>query len=102
MIFDRARPDHAYTDPCVLLGPHLPRAAAGGPRDLPRLSSRKSVGFRLLCIHPCVCLPGFLSAGIFVLMSAQNEFLEALLLLSQSSVHTLPIGGAAAPSARAS
>ncbi len=56
MIFDRSRPDHAYTDPCVLLGPHLPRAAAGGPRDPAEVVKRKSVGFRLL-VYPSVYMP---------------------------------------------
>ena len=39
-----------------------------------------------------LCLPGFLSAGIFAFTLAQNEFLYALLFLSKSSVRTVPIG----------
>jgi multiple sugar transport system permease protein len=39
-----------------------------------------------------LCLPGFLSAGIFAFTLAQNEFLYALLFLSRSSVRTVPIG----------
>ena len=39
-----------------------------------------------------LCMPGFLSAGIFGFTLAQNEFLYALLFLSKSSVRTVPIG----------
>jgi multiple sugar transport system permease protein len=39
-----------------------------------------------------LCLPGFLSAGIFAFTLAQNEFLYALIFLSRSSVRTVPIG----------
>ena len=39
-----------------------------------------------------LCLPGFLSAGIFSFTLSQNEFLYALLFLSKSSVRTVPIG----------
>ena len=39
-----------------------------------------------------LCLPGFLSAGIFAFTLSQNEFLYALLFLSRSSVRTVPIG----------
>ena len=39
-----------------------------------------------------LCLPGFLSAGIFAFTLSQNEFLYALLFLSKSSVRTVPIG----------
>ncbi len=39
-----------------------------------------------------LCMPGFLSAGIFAFTLAQNEFLYALLFLSRSSVRTVPIG----------
>ena len=39
-----------------------------------------------------LCLPGFISAGIFAFTLAQNEFLYALLFLSRSSVRTVPIG----------
>ena len=39
-----------------------------------------------------LCLPGFLSAGIFAFTLAQNEFLYALLFLSRSTVRTVPIG----------
>ena len=39
-----------------------------------------------------LCLPGFLSAGIFAFTLSQNEFLYALLFLTRSSVRTVPIG----------
>jgi multiple sugar transport system permease protein len=39
-----------------------------------------------------LCMPGFISAGIFAFTLAQNEFLYALLFLSRSSVRTVPIG----------
>ena len=39
-----------------------------------------------------LCMPGFISAGIFAFTLAQNEFLYALLFLNRSSVRTVPIG----------
>ena len=39
-----------------------------------------------------LCMPGFISAGIFAFTLAQNEFLYALLVLSRSDVRTVPIG----------
>jgi multiple sugar transport system permease protein len=39
-----------------------------------------------------LCMPGFISAGIFAFTLAQNEFLYALLFLTRSSVRTVPIG----------
>ncbi len=39
-----------------------------------------------------LCMPGFISAGIFAFTLAQNEFLYALLFLSRSGVRTVPIG----------
>jgi len=39
-----------------------------------------------------LCMPGFISAGIFAFTLAQNEFLYALLFLSRSNVRTVPIG----------
>jgi multiple sugar transport system permease protein len=39
-----------------------------------------------------LCMPGFISAGIFAFTLAQNEFLYALLFLSRSDVRTVPIG----------
>src|SRR5262249_58846043 len=39
-----------------------------------------------------LCMPGFISAGIFAFTLAQNEFLYALLFLTRSDVRTVPIG----------
>src|SRR4029453_15381691 len=39
-----------------------------------------------------LCLPGFLSAGIFAFTLSQNEFLYALLFLTKSGVRTVPVG----------
>ena len=39
-----------------------------------------------------LCMPGFISAGIFAFPLAQTAFLYALLFLSRSSVRTVPIG----------
>jgi multiple sugar transport system permease protein len=39
-----------------------------------------------------LCMPGFISAGIFAFTLAQNEFLYALLFLTRSSVRTVPVG----------
>jgi multiple sugar transport system permease protein len=39
-----------------------------------------------------LCTPGFISAGIFDFTLSQNEFLYALIFLTQSSVRTVPVG----------
>ena len=39
-----------------------------------------------------LCIPGFISAGIFAFTLSQNEFLYALIFLTQSSVRTVPVG----------
>jgi len=39
-----------------------------------------------------LCMPGFISAGIFAFTLSQNEFLYALLFLTRSNVRTIPIG----------
>jgi multiple sugar transport system permease protein len=39
-----------------------------------------------------LCTPGLLSAGIFAFTVAQNEFLYALIFLSESDVRTVPVG----------
>lgn len=39
-----------------------------------------------------LCTPGLLSAGIFAFTLAQNEFLYALIFLTQSDVRTVPVG----------
>src|SRR6476619_1638778 len=37
-----------------------------------------------------LCIPGFISAGIFAFTLAQNEFLYALIFLTQTDVRTVP------------
>jgi len=39
-----------------------------------------------------LCMPGFISAGIFAFTLSQNEFLYALIFLTQSAVRTVPVG----------
>ena len=39
-----------------------------------------------------LCTPGFISAGIFAFTLSQNEFLYALIFLTQSTVRTVPVG----------
>jgi multiple sugar transport system permease protein len=39
-----------------------------------------------------LCMPGFISAGIFAFTLAQNEFLYALLFLTRSNIRTVSIG----------
>jgi len=39
-----------------------------------------------------LCMPGFISAGIFAFTLAQNEFLYALIFLAKSDVRTVPVG----------
>jgi multiple sugar transport system permease protein len=39
-----------------------------------------------------LCTPGLLSAGIFAFTLAQNEFLYALIFLTNSEVRTVPVG----------
>jgi multiple sugar transport system permease protein len=42
-----------------------------------------------------LCTPGFISAGIFAFTLAQNEFLYALIFLTQTEVRTVPVGAIA-------
>ena len=42
-----------------------------------------------------MCGPGFISAGIFAFTLAQNEFLYALIFLTDTSVRTVPVGAIA-------
>lgn len=39
-----------------------------------------------------LCVPGFISAGIFAFTLSQNEFLYALIFLTSSDVRTVPVG----------
>jgi len=42
-----------------------------------------------------LCAPGFISAGIFAFTLAQNEFLYALIFLTETDVRTVPVGAIA-------
>lgn len=42
-----------------------------------------------------LCVPGFISAGIFAFTLAQNEFLYALIFLTKTDVRTVPVGAIA-------
>lgn len=42
-----------------------------------------------------LCIPGFISAGIFAFTLSQNEFLYALIFLTQTDVRTVPVGAIA-------
>ena len=42
-----------------------------------------------------LCMPGFISAGIFAFTLAQNEFLYALIFLTKTDVRTVPVGAIA-------
>ena len=39
-----------------------------------------------------LCIPGFISAGIFAFTLSQNEFLYALIFLTSTDVRTVPVG----------
>jgi multiple sugar transport system permease protein len=79
----------------VRLGVRLSRNTAARPNHPAEAVKQKSASFRRL-VYPLayiyLSLPGFLSAGTFGLTLSENEFLYALLLLSTSSVRTVPIG----------
>ena len=42
-----------------------------------------------------ICVPGFISAGIFAFTLSQNELLYALIFLTQPDVRTVPVGAIA-------
>jgi multiple sugar transport system permease protein len=42
-----------------------------------------------------LCIPGFISAGIFAFALAQNKFLYALIFLTQTDMRTTPVGALA-------
>ncbi len=42
-----------------------------------------------------LCIPGFISAGIFAFTLSQNEFLYALIFLNKTDVRTVPVGAIA-------
>jgi len=64
------------------------------PRELEEAARIDGAG-RLQTMHRIflpLCLPGFISAGIFAFTLSQNEFLYALIFLTKTSVRTVPVG----------
>ena len=64
------------------------------PKDLEeaaRIDGATRVQTMVKIILP-LCTPGFISAGIFAFTLAQNEFLYALIFLTNSDVRTVPVG----------
>ena len=67
------------------------------PRDLEdaaRIDGATRIQTMLRVILP-LCGPGLISAGIFSFTLAQNEFLYALIFLTDTSVRTVPVGAIA-------
>lgn len=67
------------------------------PRDLEdaaRIDGATRTQTMLRVILP-LCTPGFISAGIFAFTLAQNEFLYALIFLTNTDVRTVPVGAIA-------
>ena len=64
------------------------------PKDLEeaaRIDGATRIQTMIKIILP-LCTPGFISAGIFAFTLAQNEFLYALIFLTNSDVRTVPVG----------
>jgi multiple sugar transport system permease protein len=69
----------------------------GVPRELEdaaRIDGASRLQTMFLVFLP-LCKPGFISAGIFAFTLAQNEFLYALIFLTDTSVRTVPVGAIA-------
>jgi multiple sugar transport system permease protein len=67
------------------------------PRDLEdaaRIDGATRIQTMVQIILP-LCGPGLISAGIFAFTLAQNEFLYALIFLTDTSVRTVPVGAIA-------
>jgi multiple sugar transport system permease protein len=62
--------------------------------DAARIDGASRLQTMFLVFLP-LCKPGFISAGIFAFTLAQNEFLYALIFLTDSSVRTVPVGAIA-------
>ena len=62
--------------------------------DAARIDGASRLQTMFLVFLP-LCKPGFISAGIFALTLAQNEFLYALIFLTDTSVRTVPVGAIA-------
>ncbi len=67
------------------------------PRELDeaaRIDGATRFQTMILVILP-LCIPGFISAGIFAFTLSQNEFLYALIFLTKTEVRTVPVGAIA-------
>ena len=67
------------------------------PRELEeaaRIDGASRLQTMLQVILP-LCVPGFISAGIFAFTLSQNEFLYALIFLTKTDVRTVPVGAIA-------
>jgi multiple sugar transport system permease protein len=62
--------------------------------DAARIDGASRLQTMFLVFLP-LCKPGFISAGIFAFTWAQNEFLYALIFLTDTSVRTVPVGAIA-------
>jgi multiple sugar transport system permease protein len=62
--------------------------------DAARIDGASRLQTMFLVFLP-LCKPGFISAGIFAFTLAQNEFLYALIFLTDTSVRTVPVGAIA-------
>jgi len=62
--------------------------------DAARIDGASRLQTMFLIFLP-LCKPGFISAGIFAFTLAQNEFLYALIFLTDTSVRTVPVGAIA-------
>ena len=62
--------------------------------DAARIDGASRLQTMFLVFLP-LCKPGFISAGIFAFTLAQNEFLYALIFLTDTSVCTVPVGAIA-------
>ena len=62
--------------------------------DAARIDGASRLQTMFLVFLP-LCKPGFISASIFAFTLAQNEFLYALIFLTDTSVRTVPVGAIA-------
>ena len=62
--------------------------------DAARIDGASRLQTMFLVFLP-LCKPGFISAGIFAFTLARNEFLYALIFLTDTSVRTVPVGAIA-------
>jgi multiple sugar transport system permease protein len=70
------------------------RTVPGELEDAARIDGASRLQTLVKIVLP-LCGPGFISAGIFAFTLAQNEFLYALIFLTQTDVRTVPVGAIA-------